>query len=74
MGMLCKNLPKICVEKIFLRLCKKHLDEMYRKADTKSDMGILIWAIIVFLFSTLLRVSHVVVSPPHPFKGKHKIL
>ena len=45
----------------FLNL--KHLDQMYRKVDTKSGMGLLIWAIIVFLFSTLLRVSHVVVSP-----------
>ena len=26
-------------------------------------MGMLIWVSIIFLFSTLLRVSHVVVSP-----------
>ena len=28
----------------------KHLEQMYRKVDTKSGMGLLIWAIIVFLF------------------------
>ena len=59
--------------KDFLNL--KHVDQMYRKVDTKSGMGLLIWAIIVFLFSTLLRVSHVVVSP-HTLliKGRHTIL
>ena len=35
---------------------------MYRKADTKTHMGIMVWTMIVFLFSTLLRVSHVVLS------------
>ena len=44
-------------------LTLKKLGKMYRKADTKTHMGLLVWSIIVFLFSTLLRVSHVVLSP-----------
>ena len=39
------------------------LGKMYRQADTKSHMGLVVWAMVVFLFSTLLRVSHVVLSP-----------
>ena len=41
----------------------KKLGKMYRQADTKTHMGLIVWAMIVFLFSTLLRVSHVVLSP-----------
>ena len=41
----------------------KKLETMYRKADTKTHMGLLIWTAVVFLFSTLLRVSHIIVSP-----------
>ena len=44
-------------------LTQKHLEKMYRKANTKAHMGLLVWTMIVFLFSTLLRVSHVVLSP-----------
>ena len=44
-------------------LTQKHLEKMYRKANTKAHMGLLVWTMIIFLFSTLLRVSHVVLSP-----------
>ena len=44
-------------------LTQKHLEKMYRKANTKTHMGLMVWTMIVFLFSTLLRVSHVVLSP-----------
>ena len=36
----------------------KKLGSMYRQADTKSHMGLLVWAMVFFLFSTLLM------SPP----------
>ena len=44
-------------------LTLKNVGKMYRKADTKTHMGLMVWTMIVFLFSTLLRVSHVVLSP-----------
>ena len=47
----------------------KKLEKMYRQADTKTLMGQLVWAMIVFLFSTLLRVSHIVVSPHTLLRG-----
>ena len=37
------------------------LGKMYRQADTKTHMGLLVWAMVVFPFSTLL--SHLVLSP-----------
>ena len=40
-----------------------NLGKMYRKADTKTHMDLMVWSTIVFLCSTLLRVSHVVLSP-----------
>ena len=43
---------------------------MYRQVDTKTHMGLIVWAMIVFLFSTLLRVSHVVLSP-HTLLRRH---
>ena len=32
----------------------KNLGKMYRQADTKNHMGLVVWAMVVFLFSTLL--------------------
>ena len=45
---------------------------MYRKADLKSSMSLLLWAMTVVLFSTLCRVSHVVVSPHTLLRGDVK--
>ena len=41
----------------------EHLDIMYRKVNMASVYILTIWAMILFLFKTLLRVSHVVSSP-----------
>ena len=41
----------------------EHLDIMYRKVDGSSFYMLTIWCMILFLFKTLLRVSHVVISP-----------
>ena len=54
-------------------LVLKKLGKMYRQADTKTHMGLLVWAMVVFLFSTLLRVSHVVVSPHTLLRGDVKM-
>ena len=40
-----------------------HLRRMYRVVDTSDPTMITMWAAILFLFRTLLRVSHVTVSP-----------
>ena len=40
-------------------LTLKNLQKMYRNANKKTHMGLMVWTMIVFLFSTLLRVSHV---------------
>ena len=57
-----KNSKKI-LDDVKDPLTLKNVGKMYRKADTKTHMGLLVWSIIVFLFSTLLRISHVVLSP-----------
>ena len=36
----------------------KKLGKMYRQADTKKRMGLVVWAMVVFLFSTLLRLDY----------------
>ena len=41
----------------------EHLDLMYRQVDMDSCYYLTIWTMILFLFKTLLRVSHVVSSP-----------
>ena len=41
----------------------EHLEIMYRKVDTSSFYMLTMWCMILFLFKTLLRVSHVVISP-----------
>ena len=44
-------------------LTEKHLGILFRNVKVKSEFSILIWTMIIFLFRTLLRVGHVVVSP-----------
>ena len=51
----------------------KKLGKMYRQVDMKTHMGLLVWAMVVFLFSTLLRVSHIVLSPHTLLKGDVKL-
>ena len=41
----------------------EHLGILYRKVDRSSFYMLTIWCIVLFLFKTLLRVSHVVISP-----------
>ena len=57
-----KNSQKI-LDDVKDPLTLKHLEKMYRKAVTKTHMGLMVWTMIVFLFSTLLRVSHIVLCP-----------
>ena len=42
---------------------EKHLIKMFSNVKVKNEFGVLIWTMIIFLFRTLLRVGHVVVSP-----------
>ena len=44
-------------------LTEKHLAIMFKNVKVKNEFRILIWTMIIFLFRTLLRVGHVVVSP-----------
>ena len=44
-------------------LKEKHLGIMFENVKVKNEFGILIWTMIIFLFRTLLRVGHIVVSP-----------
>ena len=41
----------------------EHLEMMYRQVNMDSYYMLSIWTMILFLFKTLLRVSHVVTSP-----------
>ena len=41
----------------------EYLDIMYRQVDMDSYYCLTIWTMVLFLFKTLLRVSHVVTSP-----------
>ena len=41
----------------------EHLDMMFRQVNMDSYYMLTIWTMILFLFKTLLRVSHVVTSP-----------
>ena len=41
----------------------EQLELLYRKVDRSSFYMLTIWCMILFLFETLLRVSHVVTSP-----------
>ena len=43
-------------------LTEKHLGIMFENVNVKNEFGILIWTMITFLFRTLLRAGHVVVS------------
>lgn len=40
-----------------------HLKRMYRILDCETDLDLMFWAMCLFLFRTLLRVSHVISSP-----------
>ena len=44
-------------------LTEKHLKLMFRGVNVKSEYCVLIWTMIIFLFRTLVRVGHAVVSP-----------
>ena len=44
-------------------MTEKHLGMMFSNVKVKSEFSVLIWTMIIFLFGTLLRVGHVVVSP-----------
>ena len=57
-----KNLETI-PEDVKDPLTEKHLDMMFEYVEVKNEFSILIWTMIIFLFRTLLRVGHVVVSP-----------
>ena len=50
-------------------LFPKHLAKMSRFVDKDNAVEKLVWAAVCFLFRTLLRVSHVVISP-HTLKTK----
>ena len=42
---------------------ERHLSMMFSNVKVKNEFSVLIWTMIIFLFRTLLRVGHVVVSP-----------
>ena len=42
---------------------EKHLIKMFSNVKVKNEFCVIIWTMIIFLFRTLLRVGHVVVSP-----------
>ena len=44
-------------------MTEKLLDMMFANVKVKNEFNVLIWTVIIFLFRTLLRVGHVVVSP-----------
>ena len=44
-------------------LRSKHLEKMYRKVDFSNKIMYITWVMVLFLFSTLLRVGHAVLSP-----------
>ena len=44
-------------------MTEKHLSMMFSNVKVKNEFSVLIWTMIIFLFRTLLRVGHVVVSP-----------
>ena len=57
-----KNLEQI-PEDVKDPLKEEHLYKMFQKVNVRKEFDILVWTVIIFLFRTLLRVGHVVVSP-----------
>ena len=50
-------------------ITEKHLGMMISSVKVKNEFSVLIWTMIIFLFRTLLRVGHVIVSP-HTLHGR----
>ena len=44
-------------------MTERHLDMMFSNVKVKNEFSVLILTMTIFLFRTLLRVGHVVVSP-----------
>ena len=44
-------------------LTEKHLKIMFQYINVKNEVCVLFWTMIIFLFRTLLRVGHMVMSP-----------